>query len=283
MRRSILVAGAGRSGTTWLADIIASQIPCRIMFEPFHPRQVEAFQQFHYFHYMRPTEENSELWAYGRRVFTGDIRHGWIDRQVDHIFPSYRLIKEIRANLLLGWIRAKFPEVPLLFIVRHPCAVALSRMQLDWWTDKDIEPFLSQPEVVQDFLADKMEVIRRAQSVEEKHAVIWCVSNLVPLQQLQANNLTVIFYENLCTQPEAEIPKIFQAISHEYRDSIFASINQPSTTTRDTSAVVTGEDKVMRWKRRLSPQQADNILTVVREFGLDYIYGESATPLVARL
>lgn len=278
-----MIAGTGRSGTTWLANIIASQIPCRIMFEPFHSRNVKRFRQFHYFQYMRPTEQSSELGSYCHQVFTGDIRNKWIDRQVEHILPKYRLIKDIRANLFLKWIHTMFPEVPLLFIVRHPCAVVLSRMQLGWATDTDIDPFLSQAKLFDDFLADKMDIIRRAKTVEEKHAIIWCISNLVPIKQFDSSGLNVIFYENLCIQPEVEVQKMFQAIRHEYQASVFEYINQPSTTTVRTSAVVTGEDKVARWKKELSPKQINNILSVVEDFRLDYIYGDTFTPLVAAL
>jgi hypothetical protein len=176
-----------------------------------------------------------------------------------------------------------FPEVPLLFIVRHPCAVVLSRMQLGWATDTDIDPFLSQAKLFDDFLADKIETIRRAKTAEEKHAIIWCISNLVPITQFNSGELNLIFYEDLCIQPEVEIPKIFQAIKHQHQASVFEHINQPSTTTVRTSAVVTGEDKVARWKKELSPKQINNILSVVEDFRLDYIYGNTFTPLVAAL
>lgn len=278
VRNSILVAGTARSGTTWLADLIASQIPCRILFEPFQAEKVEAFRPFHYFHYMPPEEEDSRLQAYCQKIFTGDIRHPWIDRQVEHLFPAYRLIKEIRANLFLRWIHDRFPEVPLLFIIRHPCAVVLSRMRLHWATDRDIQPFLAQPALIEDFLSDKMDVIDRSRTPEEKHAVIWCVSNLVPLRQFDAGRLPVVFYEHLCTQPEIEIPRIFEAIGHTFRDSAFDQVHQPSTTAVRTSAIVTGRDQVSQWREMLSPDQIRNILSVVRQFGLDELYGDSLTP-----
>lgn len=279
-QRSMMVAGTGRSGTTWVTDLIASQIPCRLLFEPFHPKQVEAFRQFNYFQYMRPSEQNQELWAYCRRVFSGDVRHRWIDRHVEQIFPQYRLVKDIRANLFLGWLHSNFPEVPLLFVMRHPCAVVLSRMQLAWWTDRDIEPFLSQPKLIDDFLADKIGVISRAKTAEEKHAVVWCIHNLVPIRQFHSHRLHVVFYENLCTQLDQEVPRMFQVIGHEWDAGIFASARRPSTTATHTSAVVTGEDKVTRWKRELSPEQINNILSIVEGFELDYVYGDSPTPSV---
>jgi hypothetical protein len=250
------------------------------MFEPFHSKLVEAFQQFNYFQYVRPNEPNEELRTYCHRVFTGDIRHRWIDREVETIFPEYRLVKDIRANLFLGWLYHNFPEVPLLFVMRHPCAVVLSRMQLGWWTDKDIEPFLSQPKLVEDFLVDKMEVVTRAKTPEEKHAIVWCISNLVPIRQFHSAELPVIFYENLCTQPELEVPKIFQTIGHKYDDTIFALARRPSTTAIRSSAVVTDSDKLARWQKELSFKQIDQIRAVVAEFGLDYIYGDSLTPRV---
>lgn len=282
-RRSTMIAGTARSGTTWVTDLVASQISCRVLFEPFHSELVEAFRQFNYFQYMRPDEQNEELRAYCRRVFTGDIRHRWIDREVERILPKYRLVKDIRANLFLGWLRSSFPEVPLLFVMRHPCAVVLSRMQLGWWTDKDIEPFLSQPKLIDDFLADKMEVVSRARTAEEKHAIVWCISNLVPIRQFQSHQLQVIFYENLCTQPEQEAPKIFRTIGHEYHDATFASAKRPSYTAVRTSAIVTGQNKVTRWKRELSPKQIGNILSIVDDFELGYIYDDSVTPLAAAL
>ena len=278
IRKSIIVAGTARSGTTWLADIIASQISCRMMFEPFHSRKVKAFGQFNYFQYMRPAEESEELRSYCARILRGDIRHTWIDRQVENIFPKYRLIKEIRVNLFLKWIHNRFPDVPLLFLIRHPCAVVLSRMQLGWATDTDIEPFLSQTELVDDFLGHKMDIIERARTVEEKHAIIWCVSNLIPIKQFQSNGLNVVFYENLCTQPEAEIPRIFQALRHHYQASAFQYLDQPSTTTLRSSAILTGDNKVSQWKKELLPTQIDSILSVVQEFGLDNLYGDSLTP-----
>lgn len=273
------MAGTARSGTTWLADLIASQITCRIMFEPFNPELVSEYRGFHYFHYMRPEWDNKELYGFARPVFTGEIRNRWIDRQNEHIFPKYRLIKEIRANLLLKWLHVHFPDVPIIFLIRHPCAVVLSRMQLGWATDHDIEPFLSQPELVADHLSDHLDLIRNAKTDEEKHAIIWSVSNLVPLKQFMPDELKMVYYENLCTQPEIEFQTIFESIGHGYDDSLVEMVNQPSQTTKATSAVVTGSNKISHWKSALSPLQIERILNVVRAFGLDHLYDDSSLPL----
>ena len=273
--RSLIVAGTGRSGTTWAAKIISSQISCRVMFEPFHAGYVDEFSPFNYFQYMRPNSANPQLYRFCERVLSGDIRHPWIDRELDVIWPQFRLIKEIRANLFLKWLHLQFPQTPLIFIIRHPCAVVLSRMQLDWAADGDIKPFLAQEPLVHDFLADKMEIIERAKSVEQKHAVIWSISNLVPLRQFGANELNIVFYENLAVQPEVEIPRIFQAIGQEYTPSVFREMQRPSTSSTSSSAVMMGADKVAGWRKKLSTKQIDDILSTAAAFGLDYLYGDS--------
>jgi hypothetical protein len=280
LARSTLVAGTARSGTVWLADMIASQVPCRIMFEPFNPELVPEYREFHYFQYMRPGSQNKNLYIFAHSVFTGVIRNSWIDHQNQQIFPKYRLVKEIRVNLMLRWLHDNFPEVPIIFLMRHPCAVALSRMQLGWATDRDIEPFLSQPSLVLDHLAPYIDTIRNAKTDEEKHAVIWSVSNLIPLKQFQATGLKVVFYEDLCTQPEIELPAIFEALGQEYLETDVTRIaGRPSQTTRKDSAIVIGTDKVESWKESLSSTQIDNILRIVDAFGLSHLYGDSSLPL----
>lgn len=277
---SILIAGAARSGTTWLGEIISSQAPVRILFEPFHPGKVKAFSGFNYFHYQRPSEENAELGAYSWRVFSGSIRHAWIDREVGHLRPARRVVKDIRANLFLKWLRLRFAEVPFVFVLRHPCAVVLSRLELGWATDADIQCFLDQEKLVQDYLADKLDLIRQARTPEAKHAVVWCISNLVPLCQLQVGEAHGLFYEHLCAQPEVEIPALFHAIRLSYTSSVFTRMLRPSRTSTAASAVTWGTDKIKRWQSVLAKSQVREILRIVEGFGLGQLYDHSLMPRI---
>ncbi|MFO7683990.1 MAG: sulfotransferase, partial [Chloroflexota bacterium] len=208
---SILVAGAARSGTTWLGDVLAGENG-RILFEPFHPHKIAALRSLSYFPYLRPDEPNEQLAAYARQVFSGAVRHPWIDREIGQLRPTFRVIKEIRANLCLKWFQVHFPEVPQLLIMRHPCAVALSRRQLGWATDSDILAFLEQRPLLNDHLAPHRDTINRAHTDLEKHAVIWCVSHLIPLRQFAPGELTIIFYEDLCLHPERELARIERVV-----------------------------------------------------------------------
>ena len=278
-QQSILVAGTARSGTTWLGDLIASQIPCRVLFEPFNPQLVPEYRDFHYFQYMRPGGRNDAFHEYAHRVFTGKIRNKWINRQNERIFSRYRIIKEIRANLALKWLHENFPQVPIVFLVRHPCAVVASRMELGWATDSDIRSFLLQSELLEDHLHPYMGLINKVKTDEEKHAIIWCVSNLVPLKQFLAGEVKIVHYETLVTQAERELPAIFKIIGQENSQLNIDTINRPSQTTIEISPVVTGGDKISNWKKRLTSDQIRNILQIVDSFGLGYLYGDSVLPV----
>jgi len=249
------------------------------MFEPFNPVHVPNYRGFHYFQYMEPGAKDKDFYKFACSVLTGEIRNRWIDHQNENIFPKYRLIKEIRANLSLKWLHDNFPEVPIIFIMRHPCAVVQSRMELGWATDTDIESFLLQPDLVSKYLAGHLDLIRNSSSEEEKHAIIWSVSNLVPLRQFEAGKLKIVYYENLCMRPEVELPAVFEGTGLRYDPSVIIRSNRPAMTTRPTSAVVTGKNRIARWRNELSSSQIERILRVAKAFGLDSLYSESPFPL----
>jgi hypothetical protein len=268
LEKSILVVGSARSGTTWLADLIASQFQSRIMFEPFNPILVPEYRDFNYFQYMRPDDENETLYDYCHQIFSGNIRNVWIDREIRHVFPKQRIIKCIRASLMLKWIDIQFPKVPKIFIIRHPCSVVQSRMRLAWATDGDIRYFLNQPKLIADFLDDKLDVITNAKTNEEKHAIIWSITNLVPIRQFQKEHLNVFRYENLVKNSEEEVPRLFTILDIPYKNSVLENLRQPSSTTSRKSAVWTGKNMTDQWKEDLTHEQIERILNVVEIFGL---------------
>jgi hypothetical protein len=277
VERSVLVAGTGRSGTTWLADLVDSALPTRLMFEPFHCRRVEEFERFPFVPYMRANVRNEALRSYCVHVFTGEIRQPWIDRTVSHLRPRIRLIKAIRANLILKWIREEFPRLPIVFIVRHPCAVVASRMKLGWATDSDFESFLSQTDLVSDFLGKYLHIVREAREPEERHAVVWCVHNMVPFEQLEERDACFVSYERLLSSPEEEISRIFSYLALEAPTSS-VNFGRPSTTSQGWSATVRGENALRSWQRHLDAQQVHRIWNVLEAFGMSGLYEDPLGP-----
>lgn len=276
--RAMIVAGTGRSGTTWVADLVGSQIPVREIFEPFNPHLVPEYRQFHYFQYVRPDAPGREIEDFCRRLLRGEIRGPWVDRRVSRLRPEWRLVKTIRGVLLLAWLRRRFPEVPMVFILRHPCAVVASRLRLEWATDGDIAPMLAQEDLIRDVLRPHMDLIREARTAEEKHAIIWSISNLVPLLQLPPERLPVVFYERLVTAPEEELPRLFAALRQPFGEDVYRRLGRPSGTTRADSPVVRRQSAATEWRSLLEPEQVERIERVVRGFGLEVLYDPEGRP-----
>jgi hypothetical protein len=256
-------------------------MPCRLMFEPFNPDRVAEFRPFQYFQYMRADQEHASLLSFCKAVVGGQIRGRWVDGYVTHIFPRLRLIKDIRPTLMLRWFHDRFPDVPLLYVLRHPCAVVLSRMRLKWATDDDVRRFLCQPQLVADHLQPYLEVIERARTDEEKHALVWCLSNVVPLRQFAQGGWTLVYYERLRQQPEREIPTLFGGLDIDFDSGVFSKLRRPSRTTRHAPRRTQGAGDGGSWKRDLTTAQVDRVLAVVEAFGLGHIYGDSTLPLVS--
>src|SRR5918993_801944 len=74
-RRSVFLAGSGRSGTTWLSEIINHRRGYRYVFEPFNPRVVGPFGHFRTKQYLRPDDQREEFLEPARLALTGRLRH----------------------------------------------------------------------------------------------------------------------------------------------------------------------------------------------------------------
>ena len=79
-RKSVFLAGTGRSGGGWIAETINQRNDYRYIFEPFHPKRVPWVKPFPARKYMRPDEDDPEFFALARKIVTGRIRHPWTER-----------------------------------------------------------------------------------------------------------------------------------------------------------------------------------------------------------
>ncbi|MCB0177007.1 MAG: sulfotransferase [Anaerolineae bacterium] len=271
---TIILAGSGRSGTTWLGNIIAANPNVRVFFEPFDYRQVPEATCLPLIAYARPDEEYPDREAFMRAVLSGRVENSWINQQGKRWWATVRFIKAIRANLMLGWIDRKF-QPKIVFTTRHPCAVILSRIKLNWQSHLDV--FLEQSDLVEDYLQPYLDIIHNAQTPVQKEAVMWCIENLIPLRQLPHHNWVFCTYEEFYRHTETEAKRVLNAIG--IRKSWFTqrAIQKVSMVTRPDSAILNGQDPLSAWKKQLSKQDIDAILTIVDRFNIT-LYDSDITP-----
>jgi len=269
---SVFLAGSGRSGTTWLSQIINHRRRYRYVFEPFNPREVGPFGHFRTKQYLRPDDRRGEFLRPARLALTGGLRHPWTDRFNGRIVARRRLIKDIRANLLLGWINANFPGMPIILLLRHPCAVVTSRLALGW--RDNLSETMEQQELVEDFLLPMEVEIRAAQGGFERHLFLWCIDNYVPLKQLGPERVHLIFYENLLARPDVELRSLFTRLGEDFDERVHAGMRHPSPLSRKDSP----GPSLTGWRAHVNSHQLERAVEILRLFGLNHLYGEGSMP-----
>jgi len=283
-RKSIFIAGSARSGTTWLQDIVNFNNDYRILFEPFDPKKVDLVKKWKDFQYLRADENDPKFLEPMKKILKGQINDSWVNSYNKRLFSQRRIIKAIYANLFLFWMKNHFPEVPILLILRHPCAVANSKINIVGKNFRyDINPlnsYLTQHELMEDYFLPYEEQIRSAKTVFETFIFMWCIENLVPITQFQKGEIFVAFYENICVNPESEIKNIFSFINKPYSSDVMNKVNTPGVMSREKSAINQGTNLIKSWRKNITDDQIKKAVEILNLFGLDIIYNDTDMPLL---
>jgi hypothetical protein len=275
-----LVAGHDRSGTTWIAEIINHGRRYRYMFEPFSPGRLDITESFRPRQYLRPGERDPRYVQPAEAIVSGRVRSLWADKYNRSLLPRRRLIKEVRSNLLLPWLHELFPRMRMVFVLRHPCAVAESQMKVSSQWKANPTLFLDQHELVDDYLGPFVDAASEIDTEFGRHVLVWCMDNYVPLLALRGKDVHVVFYENLVSDPTAEIARLQSYLGDPPDERAVRAAARPSATTRRDSAVHSGGELIDGWRAGVTEDDIRSAVDVLRVFGLDRIYGEGSLPLI---
>jgi hypothetical protein len=281
----IWLVGSGRSGTTWVSDLLNYNKNYREMFEPFHPHFVKEVEVLSPHQYVRPGERNQTLERFSSQVFSGKFQHPRVDGYNGFIHKGL-LIKDIFANLFARWAFEKFPEIKIIFLIRNPFAVALSILKKShWFWPSDPSEFLKQETLFEDFLQPYQDLIKRIARDNDpvlKQILIWSIINYVPLRQFRPDDIHVCFYEDIFTEPNVELSRIFNFIGRSQKkyplEISKELITRPSRVSGPESNVANKKSPISSWKNELTIQQIDSGFEILERFGLDGLYGEDSMP-----
>ncbi len=277
--KTVILAGCGRSGTTWVGDVMNYRNTFRVMFEPFYPAKVPdlAVGGWRAHQYLRPggTGACADL---AERFITGRVHNDWIDQFNRRPVAHRRLIKDIRANFILGWIHERYPTLKIIYLLRHPIPTVLSQLKMGWTPSFDL--FHDQPELMADFLEPYKGELTDSSDAFGVRLIMWCLMNLVPLRQHAGGGMKVLFYEGLCRRHEEVLPSLLAHIEVRHTDWVLAKLQLPSPLTKNFSAILNGEDPVDNWRKQVTSEQMKAAMKILARFGFDRIYGEDSLPLV---
>lgn len=250
--RPRVVAGFGRSGTTWVQDAVAQANCLRAVFEPLHPLLLRdaGLEQAGYH---RAEDNDPALEAYLERYFLGHFHSLWADYRVigRMLLPfrsditslrglkrlysanatairnilrfraqrSYeeRLTKFVRANVMLAWVKRTF-DARIVYIVRHPAAVVLSQMRAPraWHPRKALSACIADSRWMNSLNAGTVDLLRHDLDDVEAHALQWCIEVGTAITQCRESEIPVVFYEELIEYGDPEWTRILNALElHE--------------------------------------------------------------------
>ncbi len=278
-RATTFVVGSPRSGTNWVAELINFDHANRFMNEPFNRERVPIRRPFSRLPYLRPEEDDVDYLAVARSAFEGRMRSAWVDAINQRLVARSRIVKDVRATLMLGWIARRFPGMKTVYLMRHPCAVAHSRDDLGWRIRRR-EVYFSQAALMRDHLEPFRDLLAAPKPAFEDHVLDWCVENYVPMRQGVFATTYVAFHESLSAQRHEEFRRLFAYLGRGLDDRVIPMSWKPSVTTFiGTHAAHRQAPHPGRWRSARTPDEIERAMAIVRRFGLDRFYVEDVMPV----
>lgn len=273
----IFLYGSGRSGTTWVEERIATALNAEVVFEPLHP-SVHTVAATYAYRYLDSAQPVPELKAFFDALIDGRVATLWTRYRIllDRLIPNRatwtnkaefktwvkrfpeslanlqryaairdqpaKVIKLIRANWLMPWLIAQFPNAKHLFLVRHPAAVIESRIRLesqarqagivtgvgDWGAASLLKHYRQGP-CWPSGLEHRLQSLQAPERMSEFdcHCLLWCLENFLVLGLTSKRNHFLLFYEHLL-QPAHTVWDMLSAELKVDKELLLRQMDKPS-------------------------------------------------------
>lgn len=294
----IVVLSFGRSGSTWVSDIISKSLGGLLLFEPLHPEACFFAAEICYNDATDPAL-SARLAELLEGILVRQDRNRWLLRNhlfspleevsqafVDTVWEECEVLgfKEIRANFLIDWLLEHF-HARIVYLVRHPYAVIASlHRRKNFWNEFGFERHwrLFQERVLlnprhQALLQPYLPLATAAQTQIEQETVMWAVTHKIASADLTRHGLPIFHYEDFYEKPFPTTRALLSYLGHNA--SIHpAHIFVPSMTTIRTVHGLSSSESdystkglAIFWQDILPPTELRIIGEIVRAFDIhDY-------------
>jgi len=276
----IIISGSPRGGTTWIAETVAKTFHSnRVLWEPLQDGNIEKAglnlskrPSINEINITPDIEKFLSSLLYAKQANSHLLRLRKYPLNVIHFLSNKRfIIKFVRGNGVVGYLRRQFDIPKPLVIIRHPCAVVASQLRMGQWED--------HPHIDPDLLKRKPElgeIIDYKASLAERLAMTWCGDVLAAKEN--ALDLNIVYYEDVVVNGAETLREAFESWGCEsLPQSLYQVIGRPSSTTHEWANLDSVEGKLGRWKEELDEKTVKNILHITHYLGIDE-YTENLLP-----
>jgi Sulfotransferase family len=297
-RRSILVTGAHRTGTTWVGRMLAADPHVAYISEPlnvFHrPGVMSARVRFWYTYICNENEADffssfQQLFKYRYHLFAEArslrssrdfLRMG---RDVGiflraGILSQLPLLKDPFAVFSLPWFAQRL-DSQVVVTIRHPAAFASSLKRLNW--SFDFKDLLNQPLLMRDHLEPYRTEMQSmaAEDVIGQASLLWTIIYRTVHSTCKQNpSIRVVRHEDLSLDPTAGYKRLYGELGLNFTSGVERKILNASSSENPTelsrkkvhSVKLDSRANLENWKRRLPPSDINIIRRATEEVALLY-------------
>jgi hypothetical protein len=301
------IFGTSRSGSTWLGSIVDSHREVAYRFEPLHRLWGESAHKLfpssqsaldgatRLYEALLPTDPRVEKPPFFKKTYQARLHRGrsilWpLARKSDRAGAIYRhlytpvdspqiVFKEVNYERIMGPLAEI--GVPMVYLLRHPCAVVWSHLQ---GQDRGLmtagrERFLNERlrDHDDDLYGQYARDIEKLSKVQ-KRALLWRVSTETALRLVGDESLCLVIYEKLCADPLGESRRVFSHLSLSLSEETASFLDDSTSrgrmsgvrygdlTTRDYFSVFRdSQQSASQWQERLPARDQQTVLETVRD------------------
>lgn len=272
-----------RSGSTWLMELIACQPGFKYCNEPLNLRNplvrrhlgIASWEELYSDTSLAAIEKYFCAYRDGRLKIRDPLPgRGW-RRMLTH-----RIVFKIinGGEAFIEWFAETFSS-RIVYLLRHPLAVALSRKEQPRLTaclNSDYRQHLTAKE-----LAAAEEVVQRGSRLDRAIAA-WCLENVVPLRQ-RSDEWLIVTYEQLVLDPEAVVREMALRLELSEPEKMLERLSRASLSTsksdrrtqefmKQHAGVASRRWLVEKWQDRVSKRDLRSAHRLLVTFGLDEYY-----------
>lgn len=247
----INIHGVPRSGTSWLGEIFNSAPEVRYKYQPLYRRPLGGL--------IGPHSRREELEHYFRLLY--GYAEDFIDRRADREAgiaprferkngaPRFLVSKHVRHHYLVPHLLALMPEMRVVGIVRHPCAVLHSWRRAPWPTWDPAWDFRAEwrfAPAKNRFRPEWYYGFHRWQEV---------AAMFLDMRRLHPRRFRLVRYEALAADPAAETVRLFEWGGLVPGDQTLEFLRRSRTTgVTDPYGVFRRPGDVEDWRGKLADE-----------------------------
>ncbi len=291
-KKTIIINGFWRSGTTWLQKKVCVSVNGKSIFEPFSPhittdsyysnigvKKSDLSNNFRhaYMPFFNSKSITRDFEAFLSSVLNATIKAPYARFLRSSMLASFKktvVCKFVRGHLLLPYILEQNQGVPIIHIYRNPKAVisSIERNRWGYWLEDFClsEHFLNIEDGRKAYFEKHAALIAKYDQLDSQSRIcaLWCLTEVyINDHCMSYKNFMKVSYESLVENGFNEIIGFLSGFGHKWTDN---TIEKSSSKTTIKSRVnMSNKEKSSSWRQELSLQTQTKIDAIVTEFGLN--------------